>query len=433
MPPSNDIEAEKATLGSMMLEGQIAGLALEILKPSDFYVAIHQEIFGAIEAICDSGQDPDQLLVRDYLEGTTLLEGADNRDYLNELINCVPSAISIERYAGIVKEYSTRRAIIVASTDNIEDVKTGVDVQDLLNRCEQRIYEITGVKSSSDIVNLSGIMQEQLQIMREYQDGSRQRVGLLTHLPGLDDLTSGFQKSDLILLAARPSVGKTALVLNFLYQTCHVDKKTALLFSLEMSEKQIGDRFFCSVCRVPSQRLRKLDLKDADWKRIGDVKFNDNLLIDTTARISISELRSKARRMKSRHDISLIVVDYIQLMQGPNAKSREREVALTSGSLKALAKELDVPVIGVCQLNRESEGRLNGEPQISDLRESGALEQDADLILLLHRKRTQKKEYTGEGFLRLAKQRSGPTGEVPLVYLKEYMTFMESLDVEELR
>lgn len=431
MPPLQDNEAEKATLGAMMLEGEAAGLAIEILSPKDFYSAVHQQIFEAIEFICDSGEDPDQLLVRDYLEGTKLLEKASNTDYLHELTTSVPSAANIERYASIVREYSIRRAIITTSAENAKDARDNIDVKELLSKCEERIYEITGTKSSSNVVDLSSIMQEQLRIMCEYQDGSRQRTGLLTHLPGLDDLTNGFQKTDLILLAARPSVGKTALVLNFLYQTCHVDKKAALLFSLEMSEKQISDRFFGSVCRIPSNKLRKLDLKDADWKRIESFKPVDNLLIDTTARISISELRSKARRMKSRHDIAIVVVDYIQLMQGPDAKSREREVALISGSLKALAKELDIPVIGVCQLNRLSEERLSGEPHIADLRESGALEQDADLVLLLHRKKTQDGGYTGEGYLNLAKQRSGPTGKIPLVYLKEYMAFMESMDIED--
>jgi replicative DNA helicase len=430
IPQAQDIEAERAVLGSMMIEGEAAGLALEILRPEDFYAAMHQEIFEAIEFICDSGEDPDQLLVRDHLEGTTHFKEIENGDYLHDLVMSVPSAANIARYAGIVKEHSIRRQLIDMSTANLRDAQDAGDVQDLLNRCEERMYEITGIKSSSDVVDLANVMQEQLRIMREYQDGSRQRVGLLTHLPGLDDLTNGFQKSDLILLAARPSVGKTALVMNFLYQTCHVDKKSALLFSLEMSKKQIADRFFGSICRIPSNKFLKLDLQETDWKRIESFKPVDNLLIDPTARISIPELRSKARRMKSRHDIAVIVVDYIQLMQGPSAKSREREVALISGSLKALAKELDIPVIGVCQLNRASEERLSGEPRIADLRESGTLEQDADVVMLLHRKRTQDGGYTGEGFVNLAKQRSGPTGKVPLVYLKEYMTFMESMNME---
>ncbi len=431
VPPQN-LEAESATLGSMLLDGEAAGLAAERLVPDDFYRTANRHIFQTACEIYDAGQQPDELVLRERLRGKGLLEETGGSEYIHSLASSVPSAANLDRYVRIVKEKAILRKLISATTTILREADDSADVEDLLDRAEQRIFDVASQRGYTDVVEIKDILKEELEDIERRMKSPGLITGLPTGFTELDQMTGGLQRSDLIILAARPSVGKTSLALNWVeYLGCNEDKPV-LVFSLEMSRSQVAKRLLCSHCEVAYHKLRSGNLLQADMDTIvnkGMGKLNESpILIDDTAAISAMELRAKARRMKSRHDIRLVVVDYLQLMRGPSSRTdnREREVARISSALKALGRELRIPVLALSQLRRGAEERRGGKPQLADLRESGALEQDADVVMLLHRARDAEGILDNDATLNIAKQRNGPTGVVRLRYRPQYMRFTES-------
>ncbi len=434
--PPQDIEAEAATLGAMLLEGEAAGLVLEQLAPDDFYRSAHREIFMAVRDIYVADSQADVVLLRDHLSAKGKLEAVGGTEYIHSLAAAVPSAANVEGYAKIVREKALARGLIAATTSILRDAEGATNIADLLDSAEQRIYEIANRRGSTDVVDLMALLDQEFPNLEKRAETPGLVTGVPTNLPRLNHITGGLQKSDLVILAARPSVGKTALALNWVVNAACKERKPVLLFSLEMSKQQVALRLLCSYCKVAFTKLRsgeglKGELPKIIHQGMGELR-EAPILIDDTPSISSMELRAKARRMKSQKDIQLVVVDYLQLMRGPKSDSREREVAQISMGLKALGRELDIPVLALSQLRRGAEDRREGKPQLSDLRESGALEQDADVVMLLHRPRDENGALTNETILNVAKQRNGPTDILQLDYTPQYMLFKQaSFDGEQ--
>lgn len=427
VPPQN-IEVERAALGSMLLDGEAAGIAAENLSPEDFYRREHQILFKAICEVYDSGRRPDELLVREHLSKQKLLDGAGGEEYLHSLVMSVPSAANIENYVRIVKEKAVARTLMAACVAILRDVEEGSDIHEVLDRAEQRVFECASFRGANDVIEIRDILQEELAALEARLKNPGTMTGLATHFRDLDEMTGGLQKGDFIILAARPSIGKTALALSMLDRICCDDRVPSMLFSLEMSRSQIALRLVCSRSGIDYRRIRTgLGIEPVFARAVneGFAPLSEApLFIDDTPNIGVMELRAKARRMKARNDIQLVVVDYLQLMRAPRgADSREREVAMISSALKALARELNVPVVALSQIRRAAEEREGGRPQLADLRESGALEQDADVVMILHRDRTGDGLLSNEATLMVAKQRNGPTGSVKLTFLPQSMRF----------
>ncbi|MHC5053883.1 MAG: replicative DNA helicase [Planctomycetota bacterium] len=428
--PPQDIEAEAATLGSMLLEGEAAGLVLERLAPEDFYRSAHREIFLAVRDIYAADHQADVVLLRDHLSSKGKLEEVGGTEYIHSLATAVPSAANVEGYAKIVRDKAIARSLISAATSILRDAEGATDVSDILDSAEQRICSVANLRGTSEVVDLMTLLDEEFPNLERRAESPGLITGVRTDITRLDHITGGLQKSDLVILAARPSVGKTALALNWVKHVACVEKMPVLPFSLEMSKQQVALRLLCSHCKVPFTKLRSGEgLKDEMEKIIhsgmGELRESP-ILIDDTPSISSLELRAKARRMKSRNDIQMVVVDYLQLMRdsgGNNNDNREREVARISMGLKALGRELRVPVLALSQLRRGSEERRESKPQLSDLRESGALEQDADVVMLLHRSRDENGALVNETMLNVAKQRNGPTDIIQLIYEPQFMRF----------
>ncbi len=435
MPPQ-DIEAEAATLGSMLIEGEAAGLVLERLAPEDFYRSAHQEIFRAVRDIYVADRQADVVLLRDYLGGKGKLEEIGGTEYIHSLASAVPSAANVEGYAKIVKDKAIARSLISAATSILREAEGGADVSDLLDSAEQRIYSVASRRGATDVVDLMTLLDEEFPNLERRAKTPGLVTGVPTNIARLDEITGGLQKSDLVILAARPSVGKTSLALNWVMNAACKEKMPVLLFSLEMSKEQVALRLLCSYCKVAFTKLRSGDGLEDEMEKIihkGMGKLRESpILIDDTPSISAMELRAKARRMKSQKDIQMVVVDYLQLMRGPKSDSREREVAQISMALKALGRELRIPVLALSQLRRGAEDRREGKPQLSDLRESGALEQDADVVMLLHRSRDENGALANETILNVAKQRNGPTDILQLTYKPQFMLFEDGrFDTEQ--
>jgi replicative DNA helicase len=425
--PPQDVEAEVATLGSMLFDPEAAGIAAEQLEASDFYRTSHQILFTAICEIYDAGQRPDTVLLRELLVKQGKLDLVGGTDYVASLMTSTPSAANLERYAQIVKEKAIVRSLLEACTSTLREAESGGDVREILDKAEQRIFNVASKRGTGDVVHIKDILKQEFEALLKRRETPGLMTGIPTSFTELDELTGGFQKSDFIILAARPSVGKTALALNLVRHMACVEGKAALVYSLEMSKQQVGLRLLCAHCSLDYRKLR--------GGFVGDDALNDiinhgmgplreaPIFIDDTPGIGIMELRAKARRLKAHHDIAIVVVDYIQLMRGPREDNREREVAIISGGLKALARELDLPVLALSQIRRAAEERAGGRPQLADLRESGSLEQDADMVMILHRDRNEDGSWSSDTTLTIAKQRNGPTGAIGLFYKQDNMRF----------
>lgn len=427
-PPPMDLDAERAVLGSMLLEGEAAGLAIERLVPEDFYRAAHRDIFKALCSICDRGEAPDQLILRDYLEERHCLEDIGGADYLHELAVAVPSAANIERYAKIVWERSLARKLINASTATLREARDGGIIEDLLRRAQARMSEVTTEASNSEPVTLKEIMGEAYAALADRRQHPAEITGLPTGLWKLDDITSGLQPSDSIILAARTSIGKTSLALSIMQNMLSEDPpRRILLFTLEMSKKVVAERLLSMRSQVPFKKLKTGMVSDDDWQRVDDVITELTglpLFIDATPGISLAQIRMKARRMRDLKGIEFIVIDYVQLITAPSAKTREREVALISGGLKELAADMGIPILFLAQLRRPADDRRDARPKLSDLRESGALEQDADVVMLLHRETHVDGTGSPKATLYIAKQRNGETGSIALDFRGPFMQYV---------
>ena len=431
MPPAS-IEAEQAVLGAMLLKPDAVTTAAEELSADDFYRETHRLIFEAMMELKERTEPVDLVTLTEQLKKADKLTKIGGIPALSLIANSVPTAANVHYHARIVHEKAQLRSLINAATEIAGAAYESADeVEDIMDSAEKRILAVSSGKRSKDFVPLQDILLDTLEQIDLRYNNKGSITGLPTGFTELDHLTAGLQKSDLILVAARPSMGKTAFTLNIAAHVVLRAKEPVAFFSLEMSKEQLVQRLLCSEGRIDSQRLRVGELEEKEW---GDLIDTANrlsaapLYIDDTPGITVMELRSKARRLKAEHGLSLIVIDYLQLMQGRTSKSgdnRQQEISEISRSLKALARELDVPVIALSQLSRSVESRQIKRPMLSDLRESGSLEQDADIVMFLYREDYYDPETENKNITEviIAKHRNGPVDTVDLTFLKQFTKF----------
>lgn len=431
LPPQN-LEAEQCVLGSVLLQQGALVKILEHLTPEDFYREAHKTIFRAMVSLFEKNEPQDLITVTNILSDKNQLEAVGGPAYLANLTDIVPVAANITYYAQIIRNKAVLRSLIQTCTEIASRCyEEQDDIDSLVDDAEQTIFEISRTKSSQDYQPLSKIIPETFKRVEKLAERKELITGVPTGYDDLDRITSGFQSSDLIILAGRPSMGKTALAINIVQNAAIFHKIPVAVFSLEMSKEQLGMRMLCSVSRVDSQDLRTGFIRDHDWPKLAratGILSEAPIFIDDTPAISVLEMRAKSRRLKAEHDIGLVVVDYLQLMRGrTNAERREQEISEISRSLKAMAKELNLPVVALSQLNRSLESRPNKRPQLSDLRESGAIEQDADVICFLYRdeiyNKSEDNPRRGIAEVIIGKQRNGPTGSIDLTFIDKYTTF----------
>ncbi|HET98252.1 MAG TPA: replicative DNA helicase [Desulfurivibrio alkaliphilus] len=431
LPPQN-VEAEQCVLGSILLQPGAMARAVEIIGPDDFYREAHRAIYTAMVALFEKSEPLDLITITSLLQDTRKLEGVGGPGYLASLTDLVPVAANIAHYARIVRDKAILRRLIQTSTEIASRCyEEQDDIDGLLDEVEQTVFEISRAKSGQSYWPMKTVINTTFKHVESLYERKEHITGVPTDYHELDRMTAGLQPADLIILAARPSMGKTALAMNIVQHVALMHKTPVGVFSLEMSKEQLGLRMLCSVSRVDSQRLRTGFLKEHDWPKLTrayNMLLDAPIYIDDTPAITVLEMRAKARRLKTEHDIGMLVVDYLQLMRGrSNVQSREQEISEISRSLKAMAKELSVPVMALSQLNRSLESRPNKRPQLSDLRESGAIEQDADVICFIYRDEVYNKAEDnpkrGIAELIIGKQRNGPTGTVELAFLDRFTTF----------
>ena len=429
LPPHN-LEAEVAVLGSMLIEEEAIAQAIEVLASDAFYKDAHKKIFQSIINLFNENQAVDLVTLTDnlYKEGT--IEEAGGASYLAYLTTAVPTAANLVYYAKIVKEKYILRHLIHSATSIVKDsYDTTQDVEELLDRSEKLIFDITSRKFPGGVVPLKQLVRKQIDTIDSLYQRKGQVTGLATGYHEFDVMTAGLQQSDLIIVAARPSMGKSAFVTCVAEHAGMALKIPTAIFSLEMSKEQLVQRMLCSCARVNAHSVRTGFLAQSDWPKLTNAaaKLSEApIYIDDTPGISILELKAKARRLKAQFDIKLLLLDYLQLMQGTMGReSRQQEISEISRSLKELARELNLPLIAVSQLSRAVESRTDHRPQLSDLRESGAIEQDADVVVLLLREEyyNPTEENRGKAEVIIAKQRNGPVGSLKLTFLHEYTRF----------
>ena len=433
------IEAEESIISAILRDNNTLLDVIEILAPEDFYRTAHQKIYAAIIDLFDKTEPIDLVTLTNRLKEKGQLEEIGNPSYLVRLVDTVPLAVNAPHYAKIVHDKASLRRLIEKANAIVKRCfKEQGNADDVIDFAEEAIFEITENKSQQAFYPISKIILGNIETLEENQGNRSLVTGVPTGFNQLDNLTSGFQNSDLIILAARPSMGKTALALNIARHAAVDANIPVAIFSLEMSKEQLSLRMLCSEARIDSSRLRGGFFSMEDWHRLTDaagILSESPIYIDDSASLTAMEIRAKARRLKMDKNIGLIVIDYLQLMQGrASAERRDLEISEISRSLKALAKELKLPVLALSQLNRMLEQRTDKRPRLSDLRESGALEQDADVVAFIYRDEVYNKEEDnpsrGTAEILLSKQRNGPTGDVYLTFLNSFTRF-ENLASEE--
>jgi len=429
LPPQNR-EAEMSVLGAMFFDEMALAKAIEVLTPDFFYDLRHQNIFTAMTALFSHNQPVDLITVSEELKKRKQLEELGGISYLTQLTTIVPTAANIEHYARIVKDKALLRKLIQSATQIVQNsLEADGNAREMIDSAEKMIFDIGQSQIENKTVQIKDIIHESMETIDQLFQRKEHITGIATGFHEFDMKTAGLQPSDLIIVAGRPSMGKSA----FATAICeHVGinlKKPVVVFSLEMSKEQLVQRMLCSHARVDAQKVRTGYLSHQDWPKLTSAagKLSEApIFIDDTPGQTVLEIRAKARRLKMKHDISLIIIDYLQLMQGVgSAENRQQEISEISRSLKALAREIRVPVIAVSQLSRAVESRTGNRPQLSDLRESGAIEQDADVVVFLFREEYYQpsEENKNKAEAIIAKQRNGPTGSIPLVFLKEWTRF----------
>jgi replicative DNA helicase len=435
--PPHDLEAEICVLGSMLLDPEAAGRVAALLKPDDFYRGPHGEVYGVLTEIYDANRAIDVVLLREELGKRGLLDKVGGTAFLTRLVQAVPSAANAEHYARIVQETALRRAIITASNQIEKEAFDGErGGRELVDFAESQFFELDKKTDGGEASHIKDILNETFRKIDAMQGQEGSLTGVPTGFYDLDDMTSGLQPGELIVVAARPSMGKTTFCLNVAEHAAVAEDKAIAIFSLEMSKDNLVQNMLCSRARVDAHKLRRGFLMDEDWGRISTAlgKLGDApIFIDDTPGLSPLLLRAKARRLKAQKDVGLIIIDYLQLMEVPNRgrgdANRQAEISYISRSIKSLARELRVPIIALSQLNRGVDSREDHRPRMSDLRESGAIEQDADVIMFLYRPEYYeldpdlRAELQGQAELIIGKQRNGPTGTVHLSFLAQYMRF----------
>jgi replicative DNA helicase len=438
VPPQN-LEAEQSILGGILLENSSINSALEILSKGDFYSESHRKIFGTIIELSEKNEPVDLITLSNALKDKSMLDSVGGTSYLASLVDNVPSAANVGNYAKIVKEKAILRGLIGSATDIINSCyETGSDVDEVLDKAEHSIFEISENKVRPSFYPIRDIVKDSFRAIEDLYARKEIITGVPTGFEKIDELTSGLQPSDLIIIAGRPSMGKTSFALNIAQFASLEGQTPVAIFSLEMSKEQLAFRLLASEAKVDSQRLRKGFLGETDWPKLTTAAGRLSeapLFIDDTPAITVLEMKAKSRRLKADAGLGLIVVDYIQLMRaGGYRDNREQEISEISRSLKALAKELKVPVIALSQLNRKVEDRTNRRPQMADLRESGAIEQDADVIAFIYRDEVYNKSddnpEKGTAEIIIGKQRNGPTGTVKLAFLEKFTSFENLANAE---
>ena len=435
IPPQN-IEAEISVLGAILQDPQALLKAMEVLRPADFYKEAHRKIFNACIDLFDRNEPVDLVTLANELMRRKQLEEVGGSSVLSALVDAVPTAANVAYHARIVKDKALLYSLIQKATAVVSRAYADKDdVDEVLDWAEQQIFEISQDKISRSFVPVKSVLKGTFQLIEKLYDRKSHVTGIPTGFRRFDEMTAGLQPSELVVVAGRPSMGKTSFCLNIAQHAAIQERIPVAIFSLEMSKEQLVQRMLCSVASVDSHKLRTGYLSDADWPKLttGAGRLSESpIFIDDTPGISLLEMRAKARRLKAEQGLSLVIIDYLQLISGRGrVESRQQEISEISRSLKAMAKELDVPVVALSQLSRAVESRQPPRPQLSDLRESGAIEQDADVVTFLYRPafyRTRKEDELDEPEdntteVIIGKQRNGPTGTVHLAFLREYTRF----------
>lgn len=428
--PPHSIEAEECVLGAILLDNEAAHTALEKLQADDFYRGAHRAVFAAIASLTEQREPVDVITLSQKLRAQGTLEEAGGVEYLSRLSSVVPSAANVGFYAKVVKEMSLRRKVIHEASEIINDAfQEQENVEAFLDTTEQRILGVADYRVTKSFFRVGEIVQDSISLIEKLYDKKELVTGAHTGFDNLDKMTAGFQPSDLIILAARPSMGKTALSLGICQTVGIHHTGNVAFFSLEMSKEQLVLRMLCSEARVDNSKVRTGDLGERDFPKLVNAASLINeapIFIDDTPSLTINELRAKCRRLHRENPLALVCIDYLQLMRSPAySHSREQEISDISRSLKALAKELRVPVVALSQLNRSVESRTDKRPVMSDLRESGAIEQDADVIMFIYRDQVYNPETVDKGVAEIiiAKQRNGPTGTARVAFSPEFTRF----------
>ncbi|RLA96675.1 MAG: replicative DNA helicase [Deltaproteobacteria bacterium] len=430
--PPHSLEAEQSVLGGIIIDNEAMNRVLELLRPGDFYKEAHQRIFGAMISLFERGEPLDLITLTNELKRSKDLERIGGATYLAQLADAVPTAANIAYYAKIVKEKALLRRLIAAATDIVtECYREGQDIEELLDQAEQAIFSISQFRVRPAFFPIKEVLKEAFRSIERLYEKKELITGVPSGFKDLDRKTAGFQPSDLIIVAGRPSMGKTAFCLNIAQYAAVEAKVPTAIFSMEMSKEQLALRMLCSEAKVSASKVRSGFLSEGDLQKLtmaASTLADAPIVIDDTPALSVLELRAKARRLKGETGLGLIIIDYLQLMRGrSSAERREQEISEISRSLKALAKELSIPVIAISQLSRRAEDRPGRRPQLADLRESGAIEQDADLIIFLYRDEVYNPHSDKKGIAEviIGKQRNGPTGTVELSFIPELTTFRD--------
>ncbi|MEA1899904.1 MAG: replicative DNA helicase [Thermodesulfobacteriota bacterium] len=430
--PPQSIEAEESLLSGILIDNDTLLDVVDIISPEDFYRSAHQKIFSGIVELFSKNEPVDLVTLTNALKERGNLEEIGGAIYLATLVDTVPLAVNAKHYAKIVHDKATLRRLIEKANDIAKECfEDRGNVDEIIDFAESSIFEISKNKHKQSFYRISEIIDGNIETLEERQGNKALVTGVPTGFTRLDNLTSGLQQSELIILAARPSMGKTALALNIARNAAVDANVPVAVFSLEMSKEQLSMRLLCSEARIDSSRLRGGFFSMEDWRKLTDaagVLSDTSIFIDDTPDISAMEIRAKARRLKMEKDIGLVIIDYLQLMKGRmSAERRDLEISEISRSLKALAKELNIPVMALSQLNRMLEQRNDKQPRLSDLRESGALEQDADVVAFIYRDEIYNSDDNnpkkGTADILIRKNRNGPTGEATLTFLDSYTRF----------
>jgi replicative DNA helicase len=434
--PPHSVEAEQSVLGAMLLDKEAISTATELISGEDFYREAHKEIFEAIVEIYDKGEPVDLITLTEKLKTRNTLDAVGGITFLTNLMDAVPTTHNVKYYAKIIEDKSLLRRLIKSSNEIIsKSYQASDDIGEIIDDAEKGIFNISLNRSTQGFTHVKNILSTNFDKIEELYLNKGRITGVPTGFTDLDGKLSGLQKSDLVLVAARPSMGKSSFMMNIVQHAAVREKITTAIFSLEMSKEQLTQRLLCAEALIDAHRLRIGDINEDEWVKLARAMgplSEAPIFIDDTPAISITEMRAKCRRLKLEHNLGLIVIDYLQLMQGKgNSESRQQEISEISRSLKALAREINVPVVSLSQLSRAPEMRADHRPILSDLRESGAIEQDADVVMFLYRDDyyhpDSEKKNIGEVII--AKQRNGPTGTVELVWLGQFTKFVNKENV----
>ena len=428
--PPHDLDAEQSVLGAMLESKEAIANVIEIIEPNQFYKPAHIEIYETIMALYGKGEAVDAITVADELGRRGKLETIGGKPYIHGLLEAYPTASSAGHYARIVEELAILRRLIEAGT-HVQELGFSMpeDIADTLNEAEEAIFNVGDKRLKDDYHEIRKLLMQSMVDIETLYDRGEHLTGLSSGFPDLDEMTAGFQSSNLIIVAARPSQGKSSLMNDFALAAALKNQVPTVIFSLEMSKEEVVKRFLSSEARVDAQRINKGALQEQDWTKLSAALgrlAEAPIFIDDSANISLMEMRAKCRRLKAKNGLGLIVVDYLQLMQSPRrSENRVQEVSEISRSLKILARELQVPVICASQLNRMVESRADKRPLLGDLRESGSIEQDSDVVMFIYRDEVYNPdtEARGEAELIIAKHRNGPTGKIRLAFMNQYTKF----------